>query len=152
MFLENDNEIIVNIAFDKTEDFKAKIPIKVYLHSAGYDLFADESVCILKWSRASVNTSIRFQIPKGFYGEIKSRSGLALKNGIIAFNGTVDSGYLGFVYVILFNNSDFDYNVKKGDRIAQVIFRKCHSVSFQVCDELNFNTDRGVKGFSSAVV
>ena len=153
MLLENENEsIVVNISFDKTKDFMARIPMKMYIDSAGYDLFADESVNILKWSRASVNTSIRFQIPKGFYGEIKSRSGLALKKGVVAFNGTVDSGYTGFVYIILFNNSDFDYNVKKGDRIAQIIFRKCHSVSFCVAEHLSGDTDRGVKGFGSSGV
>ena len=57
-----------------------------------------------------------------------------------------------FVYAILFNNSDYDYNVKKGDRIAQVIFRKCHRVFFLVCEELSFDTDRGVKGFGSSGV
>ena len=150
LFLGNENEeIVVNISFDKS---KTTIPMKMYLDSAGYDLFADESITILKWSRASICTSIRFQISKGFYGEIKSRSGLAIKNGLLAFNGTVDAGYVGFVYVILFNNSDFDYNVKKGDRIAQIIFRKCHSVSFVVCDEVSIDTDRGVKGFGSSGV
>ena len=150
LFLENENEeIVVNISFDKS---KTTIPMKMYLDSAGYDLFADESITILKWSRASICTSILFQIPKGFYGEIKSRSGLAIKNGLLAFNGTADAGYVGFVYVILFNNSDFDYNVKKGDRIAQIIFRKCHSVSFVVCDEVSIDTDRGVKGFGSSGV
>ena len=150
LFLGNENEeIAVNISFDKS---KTTIPMEMYLDSAGYDLFADESITILKWSRASICTSIRFQIPKDFYGEIKSRSGLAIKNGLLAFNGTVDAGYVGFVYVILFNNSDFDYNVKKGDRIAQIIFRKCHSVSFVVCDEVSIDTDRGVKGFGSSGV
>ena len=61
MFLENDNEaIVVNVSFDKSKDFKARIPMKMYLNSAGYDLFADESVLVLKWSRGRVNTSIRF--------------------------------------------------------------------------------------------
>ena len=152
LFLENDNEEIdVSISFEKSTDFKS-IPMKMYLDSAGYDLFADESITILKWSRASVSTNICFEIPKGFCGEIKSRSGLALKNGLFAFNGTVDAGYAGFVYVILFNNSDFDYHVKKGDRIAQIIFRKCHSVCFVVCDEVSIDTDSGVKGFGSSHV
>ena len=101
MFLGNDDEIIVNISFDKSEESKLKIPIKMYVNSAGYDLFANESITVSKWSRASVNTNIRFDIPKGFYGEIKSRSGLALRNGILAFNGTIDAGYKGFVYVII---------------------------------------------------
>ena len=153
LFLGKENEtVVVNVSFDKSNDSEGKIPIKMYLDSAGYDLSAGESFCILKWSRASINTNIRFQIPKGFYGEIKPRSGLAIRNGIVAFNGTVDSGYVGFVYVILFNNSDYDFDVKKGDRIAQIIFRKCHSVSFVFSEYLNCDTDRGVKGFGSSGV
>ena len=147
---KEDENVLVNISFDKTEDFKSKIPIKMYANSAGYDLFAGESVSISKWSRSSVNTNIRFEIPKGFYGEIKPRSGLAIRKGMVAFNGTVDSDYVGFVYVIMFNFSDFDFDIKKGDRIAQIIFRKCHSVSFKYCDEVSFDTDRGVKGFGSS--
>ena len=150
LFLGNGDEIIVNISFDKTEDFKTKIPMKMYANSGGYDLFAGESVSVSKWSRASVNTNIRFDIPKGFDGEIKPRSGLAIRNGLLAFNGTFDAGYLGFVYIIIFNFSDFDFNIKKGDRIAQIIFRKCHSVFFNYCEEVSFNTDRGVKGFGSS--
>ena len=147
---KEDENVVVNISFDKTEDFKSKIPIKMYSNSAGYDLFAGESVTVSKRSRASVNTNIRFDIPKGFYGEIKPRSGLAIRNGLLAFNGTVDAGYLGFVYIIIFNSSDFDFNIKKGDRIAQIIFRKCHSVSFKYSEEVSFDTDRGVKGFGSS--
>ena len=128
------------------------MPICLYSNSAGYDLFAAESVTVLKWSRVSVNTKIHFDIPKGFYGEIKPRSGLALRNGIVAFNGTVDSGYAGFVYVIVFNNSDFDFNIEKGNRIAQIIFKKCHSVCFNYCEQVSVDTDRGVKGFGSSGV
>ena len=153
LFLENDDEILVKISFDKSEDFVRTIPVKMYLDSAGYDLFSSESIFISKWGRAMVNTGIRLSIPKGFYGEIKPRSGLAIRNGIIAFNGTIDSGYFGFVYIIILNLSDYDFNLKKGERIAQVIFKKCHSASFLVSDELNFgNSDRGVKGFGSSGV
>ena len=147
---KEDETVVVNISFDKTEDFKCKIPIKMYSNSAGYDLFAGESVRVSKWSRACVNTNIRFEIPKGFYGDIKPRSGLAIKNGLVAFNGTIDSDYVGFVYIIMFNFSDFDFDIKKGDRIAQIIFRKCYSVSFKYSDEVSFDTDRGVKGFGSS--
>ena len=124
----------------------------MYSNSADYDLSAGESAIIPKWSRVSVNTKIRFDIPKGFYGEIKPRSGLAIRNGIIAFNGTVDSGYSGFVYVIVFNNSDVDFNIEKGNRIAQIIFKKCHSVSVNYCEQVSVDTDRGVNGFGSSGV
>ena len=90
-------------------------------------------------------------IPNGYYGEICPCSGLAVRNGILAFNGIIDSGYLGIVYVLLFNLSDKEYFIKKGDRIAQIIFKKFENVSFSF-DELTFNTDRGVKGLGSSGV
>ena len=148
MFLGKD-EIVVKVFFDKNDSF---IPVQMYSDSAGYDLYSGESALIPKWSRLAINTNIRFDIPKGFYGEIKSRSGLALKNGIIAFNGTVDSGYLGFVFVIIFNNSDVDFNIDKGNRIAQIIFKKCHSVYFKYCEQVSVISNRGVKGFGSSGV
>ena len=148
LFLGKD-EIVVKVSFDKNDSF---IPVQMYSDSAGYDLYSGESVLIPKWSRLAINTNIRFDIPKGFYGEIKSRSGLALKNGVIAFNGTVDSGYLGFVFVIIFNNSDVDFNINKGNRIAQIIFKKCHSVSFKYWEQVSVISDRGVKGFGSSGV
>ena len=116
LFLEN-VEILVNIC-EKEEKLIIKVPTKAYNDSAGYDLFSDESLPILPWSRALVNSGILLSIPKGYYGEICHRSGVAVKNGILAFNGTVGLGYSGIVFVLLFNLSDKTYIVSKGDCIA----------------------------------
>ena len=124
-------------------------PMKAYVNSAGYDLITDESVNVFPNSRAIISTGLRMCIPKEYYGEICSRSGLALKNGVVAFNGTIDSGYLGVVYVLLFNFSDDKFSVEKGNRIAQIIFKKCESVSFSF-EDFNFDTERGVKAFGSS--
>ena len=124
-------------------------PKRAYVNSAGYDLFADESIEVLPNSRAVVSTGLRMQIPKGYYGQISPRSGLALKNGVIAFNGTIDSGYFGVVYVLLFNFSFEKFVFEKGNRIAQIIFKKCESVSFSF-EDLNFDSERGVKSFGSS--
>ena len=124
-------------------------PKRAYVNSAGYDLFADESIEVLPNSRAVVSTGLRMQIPKGYYCQISPRSGLALKNGVIAFNGTIDSGYFGVVYVLLFNFSFEKFVVEKGNRIAQIIFKKCESVSFSF-EDLNFDSERGVKSFGSS--
>ena len=123
--------------------------MKAYVSSAGYDLIADESVNVFPNSRAIISTGLRMCIRKGYYGEICSRSGLALKNGVVAFNGTIDSGYLGVVYVLLFNFSDDKFSVEKGNRIAQIIFKKCESVSFSF-EDFNFDTERGVTAFGSS--
>ena len=105
-------------------------PKKAYVNSAGYALFADESIEVLPDSRAVISTGLQMQIPKGYYGQISPRSGLALKNSVVAFNGTIDSGYLGVVYVLLFHFSSEKFSVKKGNRIAQIIFKKCENVFF----------------------
>ena len=148
MFLGNE-KIVINVSFDKSE---TKIPVLWYSDSAGYDLPSAETITVPKWSRKLVNTKFRFDIPKGFYGEIKPRSGLSIKKGVVAFNGTIDSGYSGFVYIIVFNFSNDDYIIEKGDRIAQIIFQKCHSVIFNFCDKLSSVSDRGKSGFGSSGV
>ena len=128
----------------------AKTPLKAYPNSAGYDLCADESIRVMSKSRGLVSTGFKISIPKGFYGQIFPSSGMALMNGIMAFNGTIDSGYLGIVYVLLFNFSTNDFLVEKGNRIAQIIFKRCENVSFLEVENLTFDSERGVKGFGSS--
>ena len=148
MLLGNE-KIVINVTFDKNE---TRIPILGYSDSAGYDLPSAETITIPKWSRRLVNTKLRFDIPKGFYGEIKGRSGIAIKKGVVAFNGTIDSGYNGFVYIIVFNFSNDDFLIQKGERIGQIIFKKCHSVSFNFCEKLISTSARGESGFGSSGV
>ena len=143
------NELLIKLNRSSISSEIVEKPKKMYPNSADYDLFADESFKILSGSRAVISTSIRMQIPKGYYGEISPRSGLALKNGIVAFNGIIDSGYLGVVYVILFNFSSEDFSVEKGNRIAQIIFKKYECVSF-LFEDFDFNTERGVGAFVSS--
>ena len=143
------NELLVKLDTSHISSDDVKKPKKAYVNSAGYDLNADESLDLFPRSRAIVRTGLKMSIPKGYYGEICPRSGLALRNGIVAFNGTIDSGYLGLVYVLLFNFSDDKFSVKKGNRIAQVIFKKCESVSFSF-EDFVFDTERGIKAFGSS--
>ena len=142
-----ENEIQIN--FIRHSD-DAKEPLKVYVDSAGYDLFANETFKILSNSRGIISTGIKMSIPKGFYGQISPRSGLALNNGVVAFSGTIDSGYLGIVYVLLFNFSTNDFLVEKENRIAQIIFKRCENVSFLEVENLTFDSERGVKSFGSS--
>ena len=102
----------------------------MYLNSAGYDLYVNETVKVLAGSRSLVSLDLRMVIPKGYFGRISPRSGFALNQGIIAFSGTIDSGYTGIIYVLLFNFSTNDFLVEKGNRIAQITFQKCEEVSF----------------------
>ena len=122
---------------------------RMYVNSTGHNLFASQIIKVHAGSRALVSIELRMAIPKGFFGRISPRSGLAVNRGILAFSGTIDSGYRGIIYVLLFNFSHDDYIVEKGNRIAQIIFQKCENVSF-LDDTLDFASERGVKGFGSS--
>ena len=121
------------------------------MDSAGFDLYADETIMILPRDRGLVSIGLRMQIPLGYCGKIYSRSGLANKHGIVAFNGIIDPGFSGVVKALLFNLSTEKYLVQKGTRIAQMIFVKTENVIFKF-DVLDFKSDRNNKGFGSSGV
>ena len=91
-----------------------------------------------------------FAIPTGFYGKIVGWSGLANKQGIVAFNGTVDVDYRGTVCVVLFNLSYNEYVVEMGNQIAQLIIEKYYGVKFVEYNELP-DTQRSVGGLGSSL-
>lgn len=141
----------MNIQIKKLSD-KAKIPSQGSKYAAGYDLYAAEEVLVNTMGRKLVKTNISISIPEGYYGRIAPRSGLAYKNGIDVLAGVIDSDYRGDIGVILFNtdhNLDFEVNV--GDRIAQIIIEKCHSVNWETVETLDA-TVRSEGGFGSSGV
>ena len=141
LFLEN---VSIKIYLTST----AKTPLKSYADSAGFDLYADETVLVLPKEQSWVNIGVCMQIPLGYCGIIYSRSGLASK-GITVCNGVVDPGFSGEVKVLLFNLSCKEYVVEKGTRFAQIIFHKTAKVFF---DNFNFDSKRNNKGFGSSGV
>lgn len=141
----------MNIQIKKLSD-KAKIPSQGSKYAAGYDLYAAEEVLVNTMGRKLVKTNISIAIPEGYYGRIAPRSGLAYKNGIDVLAGVIDSDYRGDIGVILLNtdhNLDFEVNV--GDRIAQIIIEKCHSVNWETVETLD-TTVRSEGGFGSSGV
>lgn len=118
--------------------------------SAGMDLYANiEKPKILKpLERVLIPTGIFLSIPFGCEGQVRPRSGLALKHGITLANaiGTIDSDYRGEIKVILINLSNEDFVIDKGDRIAQLIFIKYEKVDFVEVNSLD-DTERGQGGF-----
>ena len=127
-----------------------KTPLKSYVDSAGFDLYADVTVLVLPKNQSWVSIGLSMQIPLGYCGIIHSRSGLANK-GIIALNGIVDPGFLGVIKVLLFNLSGKEYIVEKGTRFAQIIFHKTVNVSF-TSESFDFHSERNNKGFGSSGV
>ena len=118
--------------------------------SAGADLVSAEDVAIPPGKWLAVGTGMHLEIPKGFAGYVCPRSGLALKSGISVLNapGIIDSDYRGEVKVVLVNHSSLRYNVKKGDRIAQILFVPVVQAQLTSVEEVT-STQRGEGGFGS---
>src|SRR5690606_27144186 len=102
----------------------ATIPTRGSPGAAGLDLYSAQDVTILPQSQKLVSTDLAIQVPKGTYGRIAPRSGLALKNFIDIGAGVLDMDYTGHVGIVIFNHSQDPFEVKKGDRIAQLIVEK----------------------------
>ncbi len=134
---------------------KNELPKYETLLSAGMDLRASlESPIIIKpFQRLVVKTGLYISLQRGYEAQIRPRSGLALKKGITVINspGTIDADYRGEIGVILINLSDSDFEIKSGDRIAQMVIVKHETISWKVVDKLD-DSVRGDKGFGSTGV
>ena len=118
--------------------------------AAGMDLCSTESVELAPLERALVPTGLRVAIPEGFEGQIRPRSGLAIKKGISMVNspGTIDSDYRGEIKVILINLSSGVVKLERGERIAQLVFCPVARAVLDVVEILK-RTGRGEGGFGS---
>ena len=126
----------------------ALIPKKQTDGSAGYDLFSYNDYELRPSpSRVLIETKIAITVPKGTYGRIAPRSGLSCKH-IHVGAGVIDRDYTGEVKVLLYNLNDTSYNIKKGDRIAQLILEKIETCQVEEVEELS-SSDRGAGGFGS---
>ena len=121
--------------------------------AAGMYICAAESVTLRVGKRLAVATGFAFAIPQGFEVQVRPRSGLALKNGITCLNtpGTIDSDYRGEVKVILANLGEDDFQITKGDRIAQIVVAPVQHAKMVEVDEID-ETARGAGGFGSTGV
>jgi len=116
--------------------------------ASGADIYACEELVIKPGEIKLVSTGFSMAIPEGFEGQIRPRSGLALKHGISVLNtpGTIDSDYRGEVKVILINMGTKAFTIKHGDRIAQLVITEVARASFQTVDDLD-ETERNEGGF-----
>src|SRR5690554_2306085 len=118
--------------------------------SAGMDLRASlsDSVTLKPLERAMVETGLFIELPIGYEAQVRPRSGLAAKNGITVLNtpGTIDADYRGEIKVILVNLSNQDFEIKDGERIAQMVIAKHERVEWEETNELS-QTQRGEGGF-----
>ena len=141
-------------------DEGAIMPTRAHAFDAGLDLYAPKTVSIpgSKYSSSygygkvyvgsrTVDTGVHVQIPEGFVGFIKSKSGLMANYGLLT-DGTIDSGYTGSIRVTMFNTTCKDYVINAGEKVAQLVIQPCVLPRLELVDELE-ETDRGAGGFGS---
>ena len=146
----------VDVRIKPLENYEGlELPAYETAQSAGMDLRAAvaEDVTIPPGEWRLIPVGIAIALPAGYEAQVRPRSGLAAKHGISCVNtpGTVDADYRGEIKVNLINHGKVDFNVKRGDRIAQMIIAPVTQAVWQVADELD-ETERGTGGFGSTGV
>jgi dUTP pyrophosphatase len=128
----------------------AVVPQYARAGDAGADLRSVENVAIANGERGLIPTGIAIELPFGHEAQIRSKSGITYKQGVIVGNspGTIDEGYRGEIKVILFNLSGETFCVKKGDKIGQMVIKPVEQADFLEVDELS-DSERGEGGFGS---
>jgi dUTP pyrophosphatase len=141
----NKNLLVKKLSNDAT------LPTRATKGSVGYDLYASQNTFVGPRGRAVIPTGLIICVPPRHYGRVAPRSGLAVKDGIDVGAGVIDPDYRGAVGVVLFNHSDTEFYVKKGDRIAQLILEKASTPDVIEINDLD-QTQRGEGGFGSSGV
>ena len=138
----------IKVKIQKVSD----VPTPDYAHKgdSGVDLYAAEECIINPMERKLIPTGIKIEIPHGYEGQIRPKSGLALQHGISNANavGTIDSSYRGEVKVPAINFSNKPYKIEKGKKFAQIVFAKIEEAVFEEVKELE-ETTRNDGGFGS---
>lgn len=136
---------IINQSSNPLPEYKTK-------GSSGLDLLAnlDESMTLKPMERKLVPTGLFLEIPYGFEGQVRARSGLSIKHGLTLVNavGTIDSDYRGELKVPMINLGEEPFTINHGDRIAQLVIAKYETITWQEAEIIE-DTDRGEGGFGS---
>ncbi|CAI9736087.1 5' [Octopus vulgaris] len=126
----------------------AFIPTRGSPQAAGYDLYSAYEYTVPSKGKLLAKTDLQIALPEGCYGRVAPRSGLALKHFIDVGAGVIDQDYRGNVGVLLFNFSETDFKVNKGDRVAQLVLERIFTAELEECVSLD-DTLRGEGGFGS---
>ena len=139
-------------------DEGAILPTRAHETDAGLDLYTPNDLIVARsrWTptegitvgSATIDTGVHVEIPKGYVGFIKSKSGLNVKHGLTA-EGVIDSGYTGSIVVKLYNHTSTSYEFKAGEKVAQLVLLPIITPDLELVDSLE-DTDRGSNGFGSS--
>lgn len=128
-------------------DNGAYTPTRAHSADAGLDIYSRERKIVRAHDSECFDTGVHIEIPRGYVGFLKSKSGLNVKHGLTS-EGVIDSGYTGSICVKLYNNSDKPYIVNQGDKISQLVILPIITPELELVDSLN-DTERGDGGFGS---
>ncbi|HLG23552.1 MAG TPA: dUTP diphosphatase [Candidatus Nanoarchaeia archaeon] len=140
--------MVLRIRIKKTGD--VKIPSYAHKGDSGVDLYSTEDCVLNPMERRLVGTGIKIEIPYGYEGQVRPKSGLAINHGIGHVNsiGTIDSGYRGEIKVCLINFGNVPYKIEKGKKVAQLVFAKVEEAVFEETEILE-ESSRNEGGFGS---
>ena len=141
---------MTKVKFTMLPDCRDLMPKKAHYDDAAFDLRSRVDITLPSRKSTLVPTGLFIELPINFEAQIRPRSGLALKHDIMLTNspGTVDAGYRGEVGIILYNGSTEDFQIKRGDRVAQMVICQLPEVELIEVEELSAS-DRGEGGFGS---
>ena len=133
----------------------AKMPSRAHEYDAGLDIFAPESIILYAGNSVEVDTGVHIEIPVGYCGLLKSKSGLNVKHGITG-EGVIDHGYTGSIRVKLYNNSRDEkmHFFEKGDKLIQLLIVPIETPELELVESIQElyggDTERGTNGFGSS--
>ena len=142
-----------NVYYEDVEKMKVKLdegaimPTRAHEADAGYDLYSPVDKFIWQRDFAVIDTGVHVEIPRGYVGMIKSKSGLNVKHGLVS-EGVIDSGYTGSIKVKIYNHSGEPYWIDKGDKITQLVILPILTPELELVESLD-DTERGENGFGS---
>lgn len=128
-------------------DEGAFAPIRAHKTDAGMDLLSPIEITVHAGGSAVIDTGVHIELPHGTVGMLKSKSGLNVKHDIVS-EGVIDEGYDGSVCVKLYNHGERNYQVKRGDKITQLVVIECLYPDIEIVDEIH-GGERGNGGFGS---
>lgn len=128
-------------------DRGAFIPVRAHGTDAGADLRSPIDTVVPAMGSRVIDTGVHIQLPRGYVGMLKSKSGMNVKHDITS-EGVIDEGYTGAIKVKLYNHSEKDYVIERGDKITQLVILPCEYVKFDLVDYLE-DSERGGEGFGS---
>lgn len=128
-------------------DAGAFFPDRAHDTDAGADLRSPVDAVVPARGSCVIDTGVHIQLPHGYVGMLKSKSGLNVWHGITS-EGVIDEGYTGLIKVKLYNHSDEPYSIMRGDKVTQLVVMPCEYVGFEQVDALE-DSDRGDNGYGS---